>query len=39
MQSAIEDSDGYYLNKGEQPSRTRTWQTFARILAAAKICE
>ena len=35
----IEDSDGYYRNRGEEPSREATWQRVADALRAGRVYE
>jgi len=39
MEAWIESMDGWYLNKGESPPKSPTWQAFAHILHASKIYE
>lgn len=35
----VEDSDGYYENIGERPSREASWSFFADALRAGRIYE
>lgn len=39
MASWLEDSDGYYANRGEEPPETPRWSTVAEILLAASMYE
>lgn len=39
LASWIEDSDGYYANRGESPPVTPSWKNIADMLIAAKMYE
>jgi hypothetical protein len=39
LASWIEDSDGYYRNKGEMPPASPSWRNVAEMLLAAKVYE
>jgi hypothetical protein len=39
MKSWIEDSDGYYAGRKEEPSTVSPWRRIADALAAARIYE
>jgi hypothetical protein len=39
LASWLEDSDGYYRNRGLQPPTSPTWKTVAEMLIAAKMYE
>jgi hypothetical protein len=39
LASWLEDSDGYYRNRGLEPPGSPTWKTVAELLMAAKMYE
>ena len=39
MTGWLEDSDGYYENRGEKPPNIQDWRFFAELLSAARVYE
>jgi hypothetical protein len=39
MSAWLQDSDGYFLARGEQPPRDPTWYLIAEIFLAARVYE
>ena len=39
LASWIEDMDGYYRNRGDEPPKSPTWRTVGEMLIAARIYE